>query len=80
MRNFKEGNYIQCVAFDPTGNYIGKKNFFYDAIFPLDMLYIIHRGWVYQWSSGCTGFTNTRRCLPAISLLKRCRDQDHILP
>ena len=24
VRNFKEGNYIQCVAYDPNGHYIGK--------------------------------------------------------
>ena len=24
MRNFKEGNYIQCVAYDPKGHYIGR--------------------------------------------------------
>ena len=24
MRNFKDGNYIQCVAFDPKGHYIGE--------------------------------------------------------
>ena len=23
VRNFKDGHYIQCVAFDPNGHYIG---------------------------------------------------------
>ena len=55
VRNFNEGNYIQCVTFDPKGHFIGmlidesfpaiiRQSF----VFPIGPL--AHRSWFHKWS------------------------------